>query len=295
MGFKFDPAVEQHVMNPLQYTTLGLYYQAMLRTGPGLALYEMARRYATNPSHRSFTDRWEWWHDYLTGQAASTLPLNIEYKYFKRNVLNPAVNEVNTLTNVVVEFEEIKEGRRVVSLRIRASLKQQSQLDLSPAPVVDGELIAALMDIGFSARDAQDLCATEDHGFLKKSVALLHGRLQNNELPKVASPSAYFRKLLRDRAAEKSPGPPVVSNALAKPVIADPAMVAQQVADQAARDDAWLAFQSTPPEAQQSVLESFIPDLKGHPAEAYRKQGLASPLVRHAFVGWLVAGNRVTS
>lgn len=290
LGFRYDPTVEQQVMDPLQYTVVNLYFQAMLRTGPGLALYEMARRYATNPSHLSFKERWEWWHNYLTGQAVTDEPLNIEYKYFKRNVLNPAILEVNTVTNVQVELIEIKAGRRVEALQFSASLKPQNQLELPPEPIVDGELIFNLQKLGLSEIDARNYCATEDHGLLKRTIQLIRDRLASTKLDPVGSVPAYFRKLMRARAADGSQQPlKEVSRRTTGPVVIEqePAQKQMDDARRAARDAAWAKFQSSPEEERRRLVDSFLPSLKGPSLQAFRKQGIEANLVRHAFVGWL--------
>ena len=49
-GFAFPPEVHELVMAPGTYTRFSIFYQGLLRSGSSLALYEICRRYATNPS-----------------------------------------------------------------------------------------------------------------------------------------------------------------------------------------------------------------------------------------------------
>ena len=51
-GFAFPPEVHEQVMAPSTYTRLSIVYQSSLKSGSALALYEICRRYATNPSKR---------------------------------------------------------------------------------------------------------------------------------------------------------------------------------------------------------------------------------------------------
>jgi hypothetical protein len=293
LGFKFDPNVEQQVLNPMPYTRLSLYYQTMLRTGHGLALYEMARKYATSPSHMTFADRWEWWHDYLTGQAISTEPLNIEYKYFKRNIIKPAVDEVNAVTNVTVELREIKEGRRVVSLQFITFMKSQEQLELSPEPVIDSVLIDALRAIGFSEYEAQNISARENPDLVKKTLDLLRARMDKRELTHIDSPMAYFRKLLKDRSAESlSPTALLAAEKFSRNAqkVDDPAQASielEAVIDPA-RELAMKAFEALPPPDRTRTLERFSAILQEPLASTYRKQGIGSPLIRKALEKWLL-------
>lgn len=290
LGFKFDPGVEQQVLNPMPYTRLSLYYQTMLRTGPGLALYEMARKYATSPSHVTIAERWEWWHDYLTGQAIGAEPLNIEYKYFKRNVLKPAIDEVNTVTNVIVELKEIKNGRRVESLQFIANMKDQAQLELSPEPVIDSELIKALRDIGFNEIEAQNMCARESPDLLRKTIALIRTRMANRDQVQVDSPVAYFRKLLKERSAANMPQTPLSSAALGPTLIEIPSQSALESkvdsVDPAA-GRVMARFEALPPTDRARTLERFAATLKGPLKKAYDTQGLGSPMIRGSLAGWL--------
>ena len=105
-GFAFPPEVESMVMAPGSYTKLSVYYQALLRSGASLALYEICRRYATNPSRLTNRAEWSWWYGALTGNPVSdTIP---EYKYFKRDVLKYAISEINMVTDINVELIEHK-------------------------------------------------------------------------------------------------------------------------------------------------------------------------------------------
>ena len=289
LGFKFDPGVEQQVLNPMPYTKLSLYYQTMLRTGPGLALYEMARKYATSPSHLTISERWEWWHDYLTGQAIGTEPLNIEYKYFKRNVLKPAIEEVNTVTNVIVELKEIKNGRRVETLQFTSYMKDQAQLELSPEPLIDSELIQGLRDIGFNEHEAQNMCARESPDLLRKTITLLRTRMANRDQVQVDSPVAYFRKLLRDRSAENVQSVALASSVpvLSQGGVQGPLESKFEPPDPEA-NRAMAKFEALPTRDRARTLERFAESLKEPLRSTYAKQGLGSAVIRRSLSAWLV-------
>ena len=61
-----------------------------------------------------------------------------EYKVFKRDVLNPAVKEVNAKTDCHFEYESIKRGRRVVKIKFiyLAEKHIDDQLSLDRLPIV---------------------------------------------------------------------------------------------------------------------------------------------------------------
>jgi hypothetical protein len=201
-GFAFPPEVESMVMAPGSYTKLSVYYQALLRSGASLALYEICRRYATNPSRVTNRAEWEWWYGALTGNPVSdTIP---EYKYFKRDVLKYAITEINMVTDINVELIEHKQGRRVASLQFKVVPAQQEALALSAPPVIDGELVKRMMALGLSQEDACNLLATTEDGKLRATLDLTETRLRNPKAAKVTSPAGYFKQALRDGYASNT-------------------------------------------------------------------------------------------
>ncbi|MBK4737974.1 replication initiation protein [Noviherbaspirillum pedocola] len=201
-GFAFPPEVESMVMAPGSYTKLSVYYQALLRSGASLALYEICRRYATNPSRVTNRAEWEWWYGALTGNpVGESIP---EYKYFKRDVLKYAITEINMVTDINVELIEHKQGRRVASLQFKVTPAQQESLALSAPPVIDGELVKRMMALGLSQEDACNLLATTEDGKLRATLDLTEARLRNPKAAKVTSPAGYFKQALRDGYASNT-------------------------------------------------------------------------------------------
>jgi uncharacterized protein YoaH (UPF0181 family) len=201
-GFAFPPEVESMVMTPGSYTKLSVYYQALLRSGASLALYEICRRYASNPS--KLTNRAEsgWWYGALTGNpVGEAMP---EYKYFKRDVLKYAITEINMVTDINVELIEHKQGRRVASLQFRGTPAQQQSLALSAPPIIDGELVQRMMASGISQDEACNLLATTEDGKLRATLDLTENRMKNPKAAKIGSPAGYFKQALRDGYASNT-------------------------------------------------------------------------------------------
>ncbi len=195
-GFAFPPEVESMVLSPGSYTKLSVYYQAMLRSGASLALYEICRRYATNPSRVTNRSDWEWWYGALTGNPVrEILP---EYKYFKRDVIKPAIAEINLVTDINVELIEHKQGRRVCALQFRVEPTQQSTLQFPAPPLIDGDLIERMMSLGLSQEDACNILATTEDAKLRATLELTEIRLKSPKASKIESPAGYFKTALRD-------------------------------------------------------------------------------------------------
>jgi hypothetical protein len=195
-GFAFPPEVESMVMTPGSYTKLSVYYQALLRSGASLALYEICRRYATNPSKVTNRTNWEWWYGALTGNPVrDAMP---EYKYFKRDVLKHAISEINMVTDINVELIEHKQGRRVAGLQFRVTREPQESLELSAPPIIDAALVQRMMALGLSQDDACNILATTEDGKLRATLDLTENRVKNPKAAQIGSPAGYFRQALRD-------------------------------------------------------------------------------------------------
>lgn len=206
-GFAFPPEVHELVMSPGTYTKLSIFYQGLLRSGSALALYEICRRYATNPSKLTGIETYEYWHSTLTGNPMREVPP--PYKYFKRDILKPAMAEINSTTDIMVDLIEHKNGRRIEKLQFHVELNKQSSLAFPAPPVIDSDLMLKIMRFGFSQQDSLDLMAQHSDDKIRVAVAHLETRLASATLPKIDSKAAYFRTLLKNGLVQtESPGLP---------------------------------------------------------------------------------------
>jgi hypothetical protein len=199
-GFAFPPEVHELVMAPGTYTRFSIFYQGLLRSGSALALYEICRRYATNPSKLTLIETYDHWYGVLTGNPVSREEPP-PYKYFKRDVIKTAIAEINALTDIQVELIEHKNGRRVERLQFRVEHTKQPQLGFPAAPVIDLELLGRVMKFGFNQQEASDLVAQHGDDKLRKSVAFVQARVEHKSSPPLDSPAAYFRWTLKQGSA----------------------------------------------------------------------------------------------
>jgi hypothetical protein len=212
-GYAFPPEVHELVMAPGTYTRLNIFYQGLLRSGTALALYEICRRYASNPSRRTLIETYEHWYGVLTGNAVG-LDDPPPYKYFKRDVIKPAIAQINSLTDINIELIEHKNGRRVDRLQFFVEAARQPQLEFPAPPVIDLELIGRVMKFGFSQLEASELVAQHGEVTIITAAAFVEGRLGQQNSPKLDSPAAYFRWTLK---SGKTPAQELLQQSGAKP------------------------------------------------------------------------------
>ncbi len=287
-GYAFPPEVHEQVMAPSTYTRLSIVYQSSLKSGSALALYEICRRYATNPSKVTFIQPYAHWFGVITGNPItdeSALPL---YKYFKRDTLKPAIAEINSLTDISIELIEHKNGRRVEKLQFRVEQTKQAQIEFPTPPIIDVELINRVMNFGFSQADAGDLVAQYSEDIIRAAITRVEMRMESKSMSPVSTPAGYFRWALLD-VARNPQGPP----AIAAPPTAPKARgkKAQKggpsVMDRflAARGQEALGVYAMLDAAERAtVFEAFEKEHSGK--GIHMEKGLESAMVRGLFAPW---------
>jgi hypothetical protein len=256
----------------------------MLRSGSALALYEVCRRYATNPSKVTMTEGVEHWHGVLTGNPVN-YGAEVSYKYFKRDVIKPAIAEVNALTDIRVELIEHKNGRRIESLQFRVELAAQSQLAFPAPPVVDTDLIERIVKFGFNQAEAADFVAAYGDEKIRSSVHFVEARIAQTNSSPLDSPAAYFRWTLREGAAAarglQDASQPAARKA-GKQAGGHPVPMMDRFLT-ARADEALSVYRELDEEKRKGLLERF----RQHaPASVPLNKGIDHPMVRAMLGRW---------
>lgn len=280
-GFAFPPEVHELVMSPGTYTKLSIYYQGLLRSGPALALYEICRRYATNPSRVTSIEIYEYWHSALTGNPVRDEPP--AYKYFKRDVLKPAIAEINSTTDIEVDLIEHKNGRKVERLQFYVELKKQQNIAFPAPPLINSEIIGKLITYGFSQQEATDLTAQYSDEKIQAAILMVDSRLESKNSPPLDSTVAYFRWSLKQGVSaakhllEKKVKPTKEAKKTEQPKILDKFLAARS-------KSAFSAFQELDADTKREVFERFKEKNNGKGVQL--DKGTDSPLVRTMLSQW---------
>lgn len=285
-GFAFPPEMFEQIMRPDSYTKLSLYYGSLFTSGHSFALWEICRQYATNPGHLTPREPVAYWATYLMGRP---VPVPPEYKYFKRDVLIPAANDVNEIGDITVKLIEHKNGgRSVEELQWEVHLKEQQQLDFPPPPLIDTVLIERIAALGFSNTEAGDLSVSHDSNFIRATLDLVEARLLNHNAPPVGSAAAYFRDALNKRYVDNIPAK------IAKPVnrkgqeaIQKKPPSEETILKASRREDAFIHYEKLDTDDRQDLANQYLEVAPGLVAKALRKDGLKSKIAQLAFGDWL--------
>jgi hypothetical protein len=281
LGWQFPSETEDKILAPDIYTRLSVYFQGLLRTEQALVLYEICKRYSTNPSNLTARKHWHLWFEQMLGQEIGTE--KPEYKYFKRNVVTPAILEVNTVTDIHVELIEHKKGRWVEDLQFIVKPKAQQQLVLPEEPAIDGALMTRLEDLGLNSREAEKLCASHTNDFIRETLFIVEERMKSTTLPPLASPVAFFKSALKGEYA-KTTKPKRLSTLKASPEAA-PENEAGKAREQLIHQTR-EKFTGLDEDTKSNLLSEFALTLKPPLASSFAKTGMKTRLVQAAFYDW---------
>lgn len=117
--YAYSPRMKQLLHSPSMFGKIDLVIQSRFRSSYGLALYENCIRYRGLPHTKWFEmDLFK----KLMGVQSGKYDI---FRDFKRRVLDKAVDEVNTYSDLIIAPDFIKEGRKVVKIRFK--LKERAK------------------------------------------------------------------------------------------------------------------------------------------------------------------------
>ncbi|WP_157271751.1 replication initiation protein [Azohydromonas aeria] len=256
--WSYSPQIREQLMSPDRYARISLDVVTQLRSHAAMALYEICVRYIDNPSHLTARQHWRWWRPVLTGQQDDPGRKPPEYRYFKRDVLAPAIAEINALSDIevrgpvehkgadhktieqiqfaVLRKPAVRGAGGTASSRAAAAARELEPVDLP--------LIGRAIDAGVKQEDAERLL--QDFG-PQALAAGLDGLQRRSALPPgmadpVHNPARYLRAVLPGMARPAAVADAaVVPATAAAPVRPRPAAAAAEAPRRQARWlDEWL-------------------------------------------------------
>ena len=111
--YAYSPRMKQLLHSPSMFGKIDLVIQSKFRSSYGLALYENCIRYRGLPQTK--------WFDMDLFKKLMGIPAGMYevFRDFKKRVLDKAIDEVNTYSDLVISPEYIREGRKVAKVRFK--------------------------------------------------------------------------------------------------------------------------------------------------------------------------------
>ncbi|MEX3845563.1 replication initiation protein [Paraburkholderia sp. BR10882] len=127
-SYEYPTKLAEMLADPDVYALIDVNVQNRFKKGSALTLFENCLRFK-GVGRTRFVPLQVWRK--LLGAEAATYD---EFKHFANMVIKPAVAEVNKVSNILVEPEYRKEGRRVVEMRFIITQNPQGQLHETVLP-----------------------------------------------------------------------------------------------------------------------------------------------------------------
>ena len=267
--WRFDSKIRAQLLSPDRYARLSLEAITQLTSHAAMALYEICARYVDNPGHKTARQHWRWWKPVLTGVVGDDA--KAEYRFFKRDVLNKAIAEINERTNLEVrgpiEHKE-RDNRTIAEIQFEVRLKgsatpaEPARPPLENVGVDELPLVGRAINAGVKQFEAEALIRKHGPGAFAAAMSELEKRLQmpSDKVGVVSKPGGWLRAHMSNLrpAPGSSTGP--------KPELTE----ADLKKHRAAWTDEWLrrrkerlelGFQELPTDDQAALLGEFRSDL----------------------------------
>lgn len=173
--FAYSPRMKQLLHSPSMFGKIDLVIQSKFRSSYGLALYENCIRYRGLPHTK--------WFDMELFKKLMGVPAGMYdvFRDFKRRVLDKAIDEVNTHSDLLISADYGKEGRKVVKVRFllkdrakRTRLGNKTVVFAKKANVIDTELTHVLNnDFGLTPEQVEQLLSSYEPAFIEEKVAII--------------------------------------------------------------------------------------------------------------------------
>ena len=170
--YAYSPRMKQLLHSPSMFGKIDLVIQSRFRSSYGLALYENCIRYLGLPNTK--------WFDMdlfkkLMGVPSAKYTV---FRDFKRRVLDKAVEEVNTYSDIVIESEFVREGRKV--LKVRFKLKERAKKTRLGKPGLkagkgshDNLKTKLLEKFSLSSEQVETLFSQYDEQFIEEKIGII--------------------------------------------------------------------------------------------------------------------------
>jgi hypothetical protein len=214
--YAYSPELREKLYNPQVYARINLSLQRRFSSGHALALYENCARFRNVGTTG--------WIDVATFRQLLGINEGTYYHDFRKlnaKVIKPAVTQVNTTSDLLLQVDYQRQKRRVVSLRFQVSENPQLSLfgqqptaanqekNSLPASAVSPELqdkqhflFLRLISFGLTEKQAAKVLEDQEQDYIEEILTVVE---KDFDASKVDNLSAYTLAALRDDYRPKEP------------------------------------------------------------------------------------------
>lgn len=296
IDWSFAVNLRSELLNPTVFARIKMEVVSQLRTHPAVFLYELACRYQN--IGRSPRQPWRWWHDPMTGRIPDAGRLEkLEYSFFKRDTLKPAVAEVNAASPFDIELIEHRRGRYISEVQFFIKKKAvDTGADRKAPEKADLQSIHIARQLGIPDERIEHIVETYGNEALITALPELSRRVHSAYPEPVRDPIRYLVSIMPGHVTQ------AMRAATEKAARAMPTSI-QALASKTQRQLAWrnawtsqrLAvieadFKAMSAAEQETLTQQVInametAGLHSQIIKRLRKDGWQHPLVKSKFLG----------
>lgn len=164
--YAYAPDLKEKLYNPDIYARINLSIQRKINSGYALALYENCSRYRNVGS-----TGWVQIDVFRSIMGVSDSDYYKSFKNLNSKVIKPSLKAINASTDIKLEIELKRKGRRIDFIRFTVEENEQSCMFLEePSEPVINPLITEMMARGLSGRSANNLLSIYGESRVKSNI-----------------------------------------------------------------------------------------------------------------------------
>lgn len=172
-----------------KFTSFKLLDILSLKSAHSMRIYELLKQYE-KIGYRQFTIE----------KLKSTMGLSDEYPIyydFKKRVILVAIKEINEHTDLLIDYEEIKESKKVTKIKflISSKLALPPRIDVTPPPAEDEGTTDRLKKFGLTEAQISECLNQYDDAYINVNLDVVEQAVAQGKVKRVA---AYTLAALRD-------------------------------------------------------------------------------------------------
>jgi plasmid replication initiation protein len=197
--YAYSPRMKQLLHSPSMFGKIDLVIQSRFRSSYGLALYENCIRYRGLPHTK--------WFELELFKKLMGVPVGMYdvFRDFKRRVLDKAIEEVNMYSDLVVEADYVREGRKVA--RVRFKLKDRAKklrlgqgggkLENGAVNQIDGLQAVLIEQFSLTRGQTEQVLSEFDPAFIQEKINLIDASKAYKD-GKIQNLAAYLMSALKN-------------------------------------------------------------------------------------------------
>lgn len=289
--YEYSHRLKQLFFEPSIYSKINMVVQSKFKSNYGLALYENTVRYRKLQFSK--------WFDIALFRKLMGIP---DEKYqvfrdFKKRVLDKSVEEVNKYSDIFVELELSRQGKKVVKVRFKIKERKKRTKFTAHQTQITKQALSydiekcLLKEFGFSVKQVAELVTQYDEKYIQEKINLVKSSA-SFQLGKIKHLSKYLQKALADNfqciAVKKQSLDQVNKNHDEKEKAPTIQILPNETEQKALEKTCLTCFYQLDIKTQASILdgfEIFLSSTAYH--DTYLQSGLTDPLITMQFVIYL--------